>query len=110
MIYWHVTRALDEQRADARGLPPPPDLMVEPLEDIYIRCELLRGTWRKVMTHAAEQPATGFTVRASEPAQSIDRLCSTYLLSDRDTRQLIQRIAASSLEPDPMIPLRSYQP
>jgi len=110
LICWHVTRALEEQLADARGLPPPPDLTSAPVEDIYIRCELLRGTWRRVMTHVSEQPALGFTVRASEPPAGIERLCATYLLSDRDMRRLIQKMAAASLESDLVVPARWFQP
>lgn len=110
LICWHVTRALDEQLADARGLPPPPDLALQPREDIYLRCELLRGRWRKVMTHSPDQPPIGFTVRAAEPPRNVERLCQTYLVSDREMRWLIQAMAAASLEEDVIVPVRSYQP
>lgn len=110
LICWHVTRALEEQVADAHGVPAPPELTFAPAEDVYIRCELLRGLWRRVMTHAPEQPAFGFTVRASESPQGIDRLCMTYQYSDSAMRELIQRMAAASLESSFAVPLRSYEP
>lgn len=109
LICWHVTRALNEQIADARGLPPPPECSVEPPEEVYIRCELFRGMWRKVTTHSPAQPAVGFTIRVTESPASVDCLLNTYVFSDRDTRQLIQRMAAASLECEPA-PLRLYHP
>lgn len=109
LICWHVTRALEEQIADARGLPPPPASDAALAEEVYIRCELFRGIWRRVTTHSPRQPPVGFTIRATEPPAEVDCLWKTYVFSDRDTRQLIQRMAAATLESEP-VPLRLFEP
>ena len=110
LISWHVTRALDEQKADAHGEPPPNDLEPPPIENVFVRCELVRTTWRRVTTSDPQQPAVGFTVRASEPVPSIERLCRVYERTDADGRRLIQRMAAVSLGSDATVPQRRYVP
>lgn len=110
LISWHVTRALDEQKADAHGEPPVDADEPQAVENVFIRCELLRGTWRKVTTSDPEQPAVGFTIRASEPVPSIDRLCRVYERTDTDGRRLIQRMAAVSLGSDAAGAARRYVP
>ena len=110
MISWHVTRALDEQKADAHGEPPVDADEPQPVENVFIRCELLRGIWRKVTTSDPQQPPIGFTIRASEPVPSIDRLCRVYERTDSDGRRLIQRMAAVSLGSDAAGAARRYVP
>lgn len=110
LISWHVTRALDEQKADAHGEPPPNDLEPPPIENVFVRCEFVRTTWRRVTTSDPQQPAVGFTVRASEPVPSIERLCRVYERTDADGRRLIQRMAAVSLGSDATVPQRRYVP
>jgi len=110
LISWHVMRALDEQKADAHGEPPVDDLEPLPVESVFIRCELLRGQWRRVTTSDPQQPAIGFTVRASESAHGVDRLCRVYELTDSDGRRLIQRMSAMSLGSDAALPQRRYLP
>ncbi len=110
MICWHVTRALDAQLADAHGEPPPADLEPPAIERVFIRCEMVRGIWRRVTTSDPQQPPVGFTVRASEPPKNIERLIRTYEGSDSETRKLIQRIAAVSLGNDAELPNRFYEP
>jgi hypothetical protein len=110
LISWHVTKALSEQKADAHGEPPPDELEGTQVESVFIRCELLRGTWRRVTTSDPQQPAVGFTVRASEPVPSVERLCRVYERTDTDGRRLIQRMAAVSLGSDSSLPHRRYVP
>lgn len=110
LISWHVTRALDEQKADAHGEPPVDADEPQQVENVFIRCEFLRGTWRKVTTSDPQQPAIGFTIRASEPVPSIDRLCRVYERTDTDGRRLIQRMAAVSLGSDAAGAPRRYVP
>jgi len=113
MITWHVTRALEAQKADAHGESRPPSsdhLEAVRVENVYTRCELLRGIWRKVTTSDPEQPPVGFTVRASEPVPSVDRLCRVYERTDSDGRRLIQRMAAVSLGSDAAVSQRRYVP
>lgn len=113
LVCWHVTRALEEQIADAHGIPPTLEAEAEaegePVESLYIRCELVRGAWRQITTAEPYQPSLGFTVCANESPQNISRLCQTYLLSNSDTRQLIQKMAAASITAGPCV-RRSYQP
>jgi hypothetical protein len=110
MITWHVSRALDEQKADARGEAPAADLEPLPVENVFVRCELLRGTWRKVTTSDPQQPGIGFTVRASEPVPGVERLCRVYEKTDADGRRLIQRMAAVSLGSEAAAAQRRYVP
>jgi hypothetical protein len=110
LITWHVSQALDEQKADAHGVPPPADLEPQELENVFIRCELQRGTWRRITTSDPQQPAAGFTVRANEPPNGVVRLCRVYERTDSDGRRLIQRMAAVSLGSDAAAPRRRYEP
>jgi len=110
LISWHVTKALDEQKADAHGEAPLDELESAPVENVFVRCELLRGCWRRVTTSDPQQPAVGFTVRASEPVPSVERLCRVYERTDADGRRLIQRMAAVSLGSDSTLPQRRYVP
>lgn len=110
LISWHVMRALAEQKADAHGEPPPEELAPAPIENVFVRCEFMRGRWRKVTTSDPQQPDLGFTIRASEPSYSVDRLCRVYEHTDADGRRLIQRLAAVSLGNDAALPQRRYVP
>lgn len=98
LVCWHVTRALERNRADARGEPAPhADPDPEPATRLYLRCVLIRGAWRRIVTTEPDQPSLGFTIAANESPLNVDRLCDCYLLSDRETRQLIRTMAAASL-------------
>lgn len=110
LITWHVSRALDEQRADAHGIPPTGDLEPLELDNVFIRCELQRGRWRTITTSDPQQPAIGFTIRANESVHGVNRLCRVYERTDADGRRLIQRMAAVSLGSDAAVPARRYEP
>jgi hypothetical protein len=110
MILWHVSRALEEQIADARGVSPPPSPAACEQAPLYVRCDLTRGSWRRRYTSATEQPEVGFTVRASESYKDILCLCDTYRSGDREVRDLVQLMAAVSLEDEPSFAVRSFQP
>jgi hypothetical protein len=110
LITWHVSRALDEQKADAHGIPPEGELEQPDADNVFIRCELSRGIWRRITTADPQQPAMGFTIRASESVHGINRLCRVYERTDTDGRRLIQRMAAVSLGSDATASQRRYVP
>jgi len=121
-----VTRALDEQKLNARGVVPQ-TIEHMPIfryggqltanqkdiaEDVgssvlptarmtkqtgYICLQLENRTWRKKRTHDPGQPADGFTVSALEDQTQIDLLCQAYEKSDADGRKMIQLFAQLSI-------------
>jgi hypothetical protein len=64
----------------------------------FIRFSRKKGRWAKVWTLDPEQPDDGFTVSANEAADQVDMLCNLYRDGDKDTRQMIRLLAATSLE------------
>jgi hypothetical protein len=122
LIASHVQRALDEQKANARGAPPPKiesmpifregvltrnksDLSAEtslPTSRImtggsYVACRLDRGVWRKMRTSVPAQPEDGFTVSVTEEPGQIDLLCESYRAASKEGRELIQTMAELSI-------------
>lgn len=69
------------------------------LERGYTRCILVKGRRFDIKwTNSKEQPEEGFTVRASEPREGVDRLCEDYLRATDEDRRLIRRLAMMSVE------------
>jgi hypothetical protein len=122
-----VARSLAEQVANARGLGPvlEKDMPVfrsgavvgteggvdadssmarrlaasaAALERGYTRCVLIKQRWEIKWTNSAEQPEEGFTVRASEPRESVERLCEDYRVAHEEDRRLIRRLAMMSVQ------------
>lgn len=126
MVSTAVARSLAEQVANARGLGPvtgndmpvfragvvsarglqgkPEDAArLLPKSEIvadrgYIRCTLTNNRWDKKWSRTPDQPADGFTVLATEPAEHIDQLCENYRLGDAEERSLIKLLARVSVE------------
>jgi hypothetical protein len=126
MISWHITRAMEEQKANARGYQPP-SIEHMPIfrsgvlaanrsevaesvelssllpasrivkESAYICCRLVRNAWKKTRTTDPEQPDDGFTVSAYEDVSQIEILCDTYRLADEEGRRLIKTLAEMSI-------------
>jgi hypothetical protein len=106
-----VARALDEQKANARGVPAAAAQSFQTGKGIeFIRCELVDGAWRKTSTSRPDQPANGFTVSAEEDRQQIDMLCQTFETSDAAGRKLIQTMAEMSISKSEGVPTRRYTP
>ena len=65
LVEWHVHRALDERKANARGIPP---VAAQSFQTgagrNFVRHELIDGGWRALPTTDAAQPRLGFTVSA----------------------------------------------
>ena len=129
MVTTHVTRALAEQVANAKGLVPlnesnmpifresgltsnerievirRKNAHVIPRAEVvrergYVRC-ILSPTrgWSRKWVADPTQPEEGFTVSANENPKEIDMLCRTYRNGDGSVRDLIRKLARLSVEP-----------
>jgi hypothetical protein len=107
----HVERALDEQRANARGIPAKAAHAFQTgAAREYVRCQLVNGQWRKSTTTRSEQPSDGFTVSAQEDKEQVDMLCEAYAAGDESTRKMIRAMSEASLATVDGIPTRKYNP
>lgn len=126
MIGIFITRALEEQKLNARGVMPQTvehmpifrygGQLTANQKDIaetvgssvlptariskqsgYVCLQLENRMWRKKRTHDPGQPADGFTVSALEDQTQIDLLCQAYEKSDADGRKMIQLFAQLSI-------------
>lgn len=106
-----VERALDEQKANVKGIPPEAasSLQVTPSKDC-VRHELIHGVWRKTITTDRRQPESGFTVSADEPRHQVEMLRAAFEAADTSLRQTIQKLAELSISGDDAIPFRKYTP
>ncbi|HYS54580.1 MAG TPA: PilZ domain-containing protein [Thermoanaerobaculia bacterium] len=111
LIASYVIRALEEQKANARGIPPlGPYAFVIGKGDRYRRCELVDGKWRRTETTRSEQPPNGFTISADVAPYYVDLLCQTYQLTDEEGKRLTQTLAQLSINKAEGIPTRRYLP
>jgi hypothetical protein len=127
MIGRFISRALEEQKLNARGVMPEHDVSKMPIfryggqltanptdvaeavgsvalptsriakESGYICYHLENNTWRKKRTQDPGQPAEGFTISATEDHGQADLLCEAYLKSDKEGRRMIQLFAQLSI-------------
>lgn len=126
MIARFITRALEEQKLNARGVLPEHDVEKMPIfrfggqltanpkdkelaapaylpasrlakETGYVCYALENHQWRRKRTHDPGQPLDGFTISAAEDHTQAELLCDAYLRSDRDGRKLIQLFAQLSI-------------
>jgi hypothetical protein len=126
MIARFITRALEEQKLNAKGtVPSSVDHMpifryggqltanqkdvtealgesVLPASRVaketgYICYHLENNTWKKKRTHDPGQPNEGFTISALEDRSQADLLCDAYQKSDREGRKMIQLFAQLSI-------------
>lgn len=106
-----VARALDEQKANARGVPAEAAQTFQTGKGTeFVRCELIEGSWRRTSTTLPDQPANGFTVSAEEDRAQVEMLCQTFESSDESGRKLIQTMAEMSISKSEGIPTRRYSP
>ena len=107
----HVERALDEQRANARGIPAINAQMYQTGKSReFIRCQLVNGEWRRTNSTRNEQPDNGFTVAADEDPAQLDMLCEAYASGDPATRKMIRAMAEASISTKEGVPTRRYEP
>lgn len=111
LVHSCVMRALDEQKANAQGIPA---IAAQSFQtgkgDEFIRCDLRGGKWTVTRTRESQQPPDGFTVSASEQQSKIEMLCRAYETGDSDGRRLIRTFAALSVSKSEGIPTRRYAP
>jgi hypothetical protein len=111
LIAYYVERALDEQKANARGIPATAALSFQTGKgDEFMRFELAAGGWRRTPTREARQPVHGFTVSAFESDEQIAMLCETYEAGNADARKMIRTMAELSISKSEGIPTRRYEP
>ena len=102
-------RALDEQKANARGIPATAaDSFQTGKGTRFLRCELINGAWRKSETERPDQPAIGFTVSAEEDRRQLALLCESFEKADPEGRKMIQMLAEMSISKAEGIPTRRY--
>lgn len=107
-----VMRALDEQRANARGIPPQAASSIQKggLTRGYLELRFVHRAWRQRETLDPAQPPDGFTVSIEEQPGQVALLCSTYEKLEESERKLIRDVAALSLSNVDGVPTRRYEP
>lgn len=106
-----VMRALEEQKANARGIPPIGGYTYQVGKgDRYRRCELSEGKWRKFDSTRPDQPEEGFTISAETDPQQIDLLCKTYEAMTTEGRRLTKMLAELSIKKSEGGTSRRYVP
>lgn len=111
LIAERVMRALDEQKANARGIPPLAAYMYQPEKgELYRRCEYIGGHWRKSETSRPAQPMSGFTISAEVPPHHVEMLCRTWESTTAEGRRLTRLLAELSISRVEGIPTRRYTP
>jgi hypothetical protein len=107
-----VARALDEQKANANGIPA---IAAQSFQtgkgDEFVRYDLRGGAWTQTPTREARQPhGEGFTISASESPGKVKMLCRAYESGDADARRLIRTFAELSISKSEGVPTRRYTP
>lgn len=140
LIEGQVIRALEEQKANARGDIPEwiqkmpifqrggmltstraelvksfRDAIPLPASRIaqssgYLCYRLEGRSWRKIRTRKPEQPVEGFTVLDNEDQEQLELLCEAYEISEAEMRRLIRIFAEMSITEDDVIPPQRFLP
>lgn len=113
LIEHHVERALDEQKANARGIPPPvaAQSVATGTASAFVRHELTRGRWREVVTATPAQPEDGFTIAAHTTRAEVEMLRRAYeAATTPGERVMIRRLAALSVSSGEVVQARRYMP
>ena len=111
LIAERIMRALEEQKANAHGIPPLAAYMYQPQKgDLFRRCEFIDGTWRKTETIRTTQPPNGFTVSVDVEPAHVEMLCRTWENTTAEGRRLTQLLAELSLSKAEGVPTRRYVP
>jgi hypothetical protein len=106
-----VSRALDEQRANARGIPAIAAQSYQSGKGTrYVRHELYGDTWRTTPTTDSRQPINGFTVSAEQTTEEVTMLRDVWRAGDESTRAMLRTMSAMSISNAEGIPTRRYMP
>lgn len=112
LIEHHVERALDEQKANARGIPP---LAAQSIQtggvSAFVRHEYRLGRWREITTHSSEQPDHGFTIAAQTTPSEVEMLRKAYeRAKTANDLAVIRRLAEMSVNSAEIVQARRYTP
>lgn len=111
MVTGLVARALDEQKANAMGIPAIAAQTFQTGKGTdFLRYELVNDVWRHSSTQRPDQPMNGFTISAEEDPEHIALLCETFASADNEGRKLIKVMAELSISKAEGIPTRRYYP
>ncbi len=111
LIGERVLRALAEQKANAHGIPPLAAYMYQPEKgELYRRCEIVDGKWRKTETTHPQQPSNGFTISAEVDPYHVSMLCDAWERTTAEGRRLTQLLAELSISRAEGVPTRRYVP
>ena len=114
LIEAHIVRAIDEQKANARGVPPVTAASTQTPKTTthYKRHELIGGRWRETATTDPVQPANGFTVSADHSAEEVNMLRNAFEKGDPKTggHDLIRRLAKLSISSAEGVSTRRFMP
>lgn len=111
LIADYVVRSLNEQIANAHGIPPLAAYSYQSGKgNRYRRCEFVNGVWRKAETFDPQQPELGFTIAADLDPEQVDILCKTWEVVSPEGRRLTQLLAQLSISKTEGVPTRRYEP
>lgn len=112
LIEHHVERALDEQKANARGIPAIAAASVPTgVASAFVRHEFKLGRWREVTTHSPEQPEHGFTIAAHTTPSEVEMLRRAYeRAKTANDLAVIRRLAEMSVNGQEIVQARRYTP
>lgn len=111
LVEIHVVRALDEQKANARGRPA---IAAQSFQTggakQFVRHDFHVGKWRETKTTDPRQPHSGFTIAADTSPGEVNMLRTAYESGDSSARTMIRELAAASIATPDGIPTRKYEP
>lgn len=108
-----VSRALDEQKANARGVPAIAAWSYQTGKKSatgFLRLRLVGGSWKRSPTADPLQPTDGFTVSADEDPAQVELLCQAYATSSYEDRKMLRNMAALSISSEDGVSTRRYEP
>lgn len=123
LIIDHVSRALEAQKANAKGaiadLVDDPPFLRESRSGGKVRrsqpatfvcCRLSAdGIWKKTILSRPTQPVDGFTVRLGATEDEVNRLCRAYGEAGPEVRKLIRLCAEmSAMDDDQTLPPQNF--
>jgi len=111
LIAEYVVRSLNEQLANAHGIPPLAAYSYQTGKgNRYRRCEFVNDAWHKSETFDPQQPELGFTISAELDPEQVEILCKTWEAVGPEGRRLTQLLAQLSISKTEGIPTRRYEP
>ena len=111
LIAEYVVRSINEQLANAHGIPPLAAYSYQTGKgNRFRRCEFVNGSWRKAETFDPQQPEQGFTISADLDPEQVEILCKTWEIVSPEGRRLTQLLAQLSISKAEGSPTRRYEP